>query len=89
MRARISLVAAFSGDSQTIRIEIASASPMPASRVSSDSRMLRRSKVARPMPRPMIGPISGEISMAPMITAAEFCSRPRVAMPQDITIMKA
>jgi hypothetical protein len=37
----------------------------------------------------MIGPIKGEISIAPMITAAEFCNRPRAAMPHDITTMKA
>ena len=34
--------------------------------------------MARPMP--MIGPISGEISIAPMITAVEFTLRPTDAM---------
>jgi hypothetical protein len=51
--------------------------------------MLRRSNVARPMPSSTIGPINGEISIAPMITAAEFCSRPSIAIPQDITVMNA
>ena len=51
--------------------------------------MPRNSNVARPMPSWTIGPISGEISMAPMITATEFCSSPSMAMPQAMTIMKA
>ena len=80
---------ACSGDIQTIRIAIASASATPASSVRSESRMPRSSNVARPMPSWTIGPISGEISIAPMITATEFCSRPSMAMPQAITIMKA
>jgi hypothetical protein len=33
------------------------------------------------IPLPTIGPISGEISIAPMITAGELSSRPMVAMP--------
>ena len=88
MRPRISLVASFSGDSHTISTAIASASSTPAKSVRSASRMLRSSKVARPIPSWMIGPINGEISIAPMITATEFCSSPSIAMPQDITIMK-
>ena len=78
-----------SGDSHTTAIAIASASAMPTARVFNAPRMVRKSKVARPMPSSTIGPINGEISMAPMITAAEFCSRPRMAMPQAITVMKA
>ena len=89
MRARISPVASCSGDSQTSGIAIAKASATPAPSVRSDSRTVRRSNVARPIPRLMIGPISGEISIAPMITAAESCSSPSAAIPQDITTMKA
>ena len=42
----------------------------------------RRSKssVPTPNPIPMIGPMSGEISIAPMMTAVEFMFRPREAI---------
>ena len=68
---------------------VVSATAVPTASVLSDSRRLRKSKVARDMPSSMIGPISGEISIAPMMTATEFCSRPSVAMPHAITVMKA
>ncbi len=33
-----------------------------------------------PSPIPMIGPISGDISMAPMMTAVEFMFKPKLAI---------
>jgi len=36
-----------------------------------------------------MGPINGEISMAPMMTAGELSDRPMVAMPYDTATMKA
>ena len=38
------------------------------------------SDVARPKPSPIIGPINGETSMAPMTTAVEFTFNPREQM---------
>ena len=38
------------------------------------------SLVPRPRPNPMIGPISGEISIAPMMTGMELTFRPTDAM---------
>ena len=52
-------------------------------------RISRASVMARPKPSPTIGPISGEISIAPITTAGEESSRPSTAMPADIRIMKA
>ncbi len=52
-------------------------------------RISSQSKVARPKPRPMIGPINGEISIAPITTAGEDSSSPSTAMPADIRVMKA
>ncbi len=36
----------------------------------------------------MIGPINGEMSIAPMTTAGDDSKRPGTAMPADITAMK-
>ncbi|MNH45934.1 hypothetical protein D3C79_1085330 [compost metagenome] len=43
-------------------------------------RIRRRSCTAAPYPKPTMGPISGEISMAPMITAVEFVLSPTEAI---------
>ena len=39
-----------------------------------------KSLIPTPKPIPMIGPIKGEINMAPMITAVEFTLSPREAI---------
>ena len=44
------------------------------------SRTSTVSFVPRPMPKPRIGPITGEMSMAPMITGMELRLRPTDAM---------
>ena len=46
---------------------------------------LSRSKslVPRAKPAPMIGPMSGEMSMAPIITAVEFTLRPTEAITME------
>ena len=43
--------------------------------------------VAQGMPRPMIGPINGDNNIAPITTAGEESSKPRIAMPPDIAVM--
>ena len=50
---------------------------------------LDNSKVAKVKPRPMIGPINGETSIAPMMTAGDDSSRPSMAIPADIAVMNA
>ena len=40
------------------------------------------------MPIDTIGPIKGEISIAPIITGAEDWSRPSAAIPQALNSMK-
>ena len=47
------------------------------------------SPTARANPAPIIGPISGERSIAPITTAGEESSKPRIAMPADIEVMNA
>ena len=39
-----------------------------------------RSSIAMANPMPIMGPINGDMSMAPMMTAVEFTFRPREAM---------
>lgn len=43
-------------------------------------RTILKSEIPTPRPIPTIGPISGDISMAPMITAVEFTFNPTEAM---------
>ena len=52
-------------------------------------RISRESTVASAKPKPTIGPIRGEMSIAPMTTAGEDSSSPSTAMPADMRIMKA
>ncbi|MNV71132.1 hypothetical protein D3C71_1641360 [compost metagenome] len=89
VRARISPVASRRGDSQTMSIAVPSANTMPPSSASSERPIIRKSTTHNEKPSCTIGPISGEMSIAPITTAADDCSRPRMAMPQDITAMNA
>jgi hypothetical protein len=50
-------------------------------------RNSRKSNTAKAKPIPRIGPISGEMSMAPITTAGEDSSNPSRAMPADINVI--
>ena len=45
-----------------------------------DRLIISKSDIPNPTPKPMIGPIRGEINMAPIITAVEFVLRPKEAI---------
>ena len=81
VRARISAVGAFSGDASTISAVNRTATAAPPASATDDRRTSAKSNVARPKPRPRIGLISGEISIAPMTTAGDDSSSPSTAMP--------
>lgn len=83
----ISLVASRNGDALTTRIDTINANATPAASAVSERRMSLKSTTHSDKPSCMMGPISGEISIAPMTTAAEDCNRPRIAMPHDIMVM--
>ena len=88
VRASNSGVSSVTGESSTINAVKATAAAVPSASV---RRLLLPSStfsVAIAMPLPTIGPINGEISIAPMITAGELSNRPMVAMPPATTIMK-
>ena len=89
VRAAISLVTVWSGESRTMKAVKRMAMSAPAASVKSVRRISRESTVASAKPRPTIGPIRGEMSIAPMTTAGEDSSNPSTAMPADMRIMKA
>ncbi len=84
MRAAISLVTVCSGDIITISAQNTMAASVPTASDLPDWRSHLKSPVASANPTPMIGSISGDSSMAPITTAGEDNSRPRMAMPADI-----
>ena len=84
----ISGVISVSGDSLTIRKEIVIEATTPQAMEKMARRMALTSRMLSEKPISMIGPISGEINMAPMMTAGEESNRPSVAMAQDMTAMK-
>jgi hypothetical protein len=45
--------------------------------------------VAIAKPKEIIGPIRGEINIAPIIAAEEFVSSPRIAIPDEIIVKNA
>ena len=73
----------------TISAVNATAATAPSARAFSERRSSRKSKSARLNPKPRIGFISGEISIAPITTAGDDSSRPSTAIPADIIVMNA
>ena len=71
----------------TISAVNATASTDPIASAFNDRRSSAKSNSARLKPKPRIGLISGEISIAPITTAGEERSRPSTAMPADIITM--
>ncbi len=61
----------------------------PIARAVSDLRISAKSNNASEKPRPRIGLINGEISIAPITTAGDDSRRPSTAMPADIIVMNA
>ena len=89
VRATISAVGACNGETSTSSAVKAIAATAPISSAFSDRRSSRKSKSARLNPKPRIGFISGEISIAPITTAGDDSSSPSTAIPADIIVMNA
>ena len=68
-----------------IKKESRMASPAPRKSAEADDSINLSSPMVEARPIPMIGDMSGASSMAPMITAGEFVTRPSVAMLHDNT----
>jgi hypothetical protein len=81
VRAAISLVISLNGNKPTSSTENETA----ATQLNSNERLARRPRTRSPdakaSPLARIGPINGEISIAPIITAGLFSASPSVAMP--------
>ena len=73
----------FSGDSRKNSVEASSEMATITNRFLKASLSRSRSFVPIARPTPMIGPISGEMSIAPMTTAVEFTFRPTEAMMME------
>lgn len=81
VRAAISGVNSWKGSARVISAaDPTTAATLPRPRMA--ARTTRKVELTtRPIPRLMIGPISGETSMAPITTAVLLRTRPSVAMP--------
>jgi len=73
----------------TISAVKATAATVPMTSAFRDRRISAKSNSARLKPKPRIGLINGEISIAPITTAGDESNKPRTAMPADIIVMKA
>ena len=59
--------------------------PAATPRLMRDLRTVPASLIPTPNPNPMMGPMSGEINMAPMTTAVESTFNPMLAMTMENT----
>lgn len=80
---------AFKGEAITITTVKITAATEPMARAVSDLRISAKSNKASEKPKPRIGFIKGEMSIAPMTTAGDDTRRPSTAMPADIIVMNA
>ncbi len=87
VRAAISSVTVWIGDNATISAVKPIEMTVPIASALADLRSHPKSPVARLKPRPMIGPISGDSSIAPITTAGDDSNRPSTAIPADIASM--
>ena len=87
MRAAISEVMVWIGDRNTSTAHSRIASTLPISKVRADCLTHAQSPIASAKPSAMIGPISGDSSIAPITTAGDESSRPRIAIPALMAIM--
>ena len=89
VRPAISLVIVWIGDRLTSSTDSATAMAAPAIRAIVARRISRVSSVAMPKPRPMIGIISGDKSIAPISTATDGVNSPSSEIAADTTIRNA
>ena len=72
--------AELSGEIKKYKVDVVKAIMVAIARFLNPFLRSEKSFIPAPYPIPMIGPISGEISMAPIMTAVEFTFRPMEAM---------
>lgn len=79
VRAKSSECASLSGEIRKNTVEVINATPVATVKLYMAFHSNAISLMPIPRPMPMIGPIKGEISMAPIITAVEFTFKPSEA----------
>ena len=87
VRAAISLVTDWIGEMNTSTAHRITAITLPIISVRRHCLSQSQSPIASAKPSPMIGPIKGDSSIAPITTAGEDSSRPRIAIPPLIAVM--
>ena len=80
VRASSSLWWALTGDTRKYRHEVATLKSVAMNRLRNERFISSKSWMPTARPMPMMGPMSGEMSMAPIITAVELTLRPSEAM---------
>ena len=88
VRDAISSVTVCNGETHTMKAQNRIATSVPTNSALAHRRSQMNLPSASANPAPRIGPIRGESSMAPITTAGEDSSMPRIAMPADMQIMK-
>ena len=88
VRAAISGVTVCKGEANTTSAHSKTASTVPTASERAASLSQETSPMASAKPSPIIGPISGDSSMAPITTAGDDSNRPSTAMPADMASMK-
>ena len=80
VRARSSECPSLTGEMRKYIVDVITEKPAATARLRAERFSSSKSSVPTARPIPIIGPISGEISMAPIITAVELVFRPSEAM---------
>ena len=79
VRASNSLWASLIGDIRKYKVDVITLKTVAVAKLRNDRLIKSKSEIPNPKPNPMIGPISGEINIAPIITAVELVFNPREA----------
>ena len=72
--------ASFKGDNKKYNVDVNTLNIVAISKLRKAFLISSKSLIPTPRPIPIIGPISGEINMAPIITAVEFVFNPKDAI---------
>ena len=88
MREAISSVTTWIGEKTTIKAQNRIAITVPSTNERTARPSHLKSPTASAKPTPMMGSISGAISIAPMTTAGEDSSMPRIAIPADMQTIR-
>ena len=79
VRANNSLCASLIGEIRKKSVEVITLNTVAVAKLRKARLIRSKSEIANPRPNPIIGPIKGDINMAPLITAVELIFKPKEA----------